>query len=158
MIWLSREDEFTISTLSLPSPLFLSVSPSLSLSLSLSVSLSFSLSLSLPLLFLSLPLTWYGTFRYLKHSQARRSHQVLSIDFVEKHDGQNLVRSTRCLSLSQKARSVDHTKFHRSPELGASFCQFLLSHSLSLSLCLLSLSLFPSSLRVSSFKVYGKAE
>ena len=139
-----------MSTLSLPSPLFLSVSPSLSLSPSLSVSLSFSL--SLPLLFLSLPLTWYGTFRYLKQSQARRSHQVLSIDFVEKHDGQNLVRSTRCLSLSQKARSVDHTKFHRSPELGASFCQFLLSHSLSLSLCL-SLSLFPSSLRVSSFKV-----
>ena len=146
MIWLSREDEFTISTLSLPSPLFLSVSPSLSLSLCL------SLFLSLPLLFLSLPSTWYGTFRYLKQSQARRSHQVLSIDFVEKHDGQNLVRSTRCLSLSQKARSVDHTKFHRSPELGASFCQFLLSHSLSLSLCL-SLSLFPSSLRVSSFKV-----
>ena len=143
-----------MSTLSLPSPLFLSVSPSLSLSLSLCLSLF--LSLSLPLLFLSLPLTWYGTFRYLKQSQARRSHQVLSIDFVEKHDGQNLVRSTRCLSLSQKARSVDHTKFHRSPELGASFCQFLLSHSLSLSMSL-SLS-FPPLFVSLPLKWYGKAE
>ena len=156
MIWLSREDEFTISTLSLPSLLFsLFLRPSLSLSVSLSFSLS--LSRSPPPLPLS-PLTWYGTFRYLKQSQARRSHQVLSIGFVEKHDGQNLVRSTRCLSLSQKARSVDHTKFHRSPELGASFCQFLLSLSLSLYVSLsLSLS-FPPLFVSLLLKWYGKAE
>ena len=60
------------------------------------------------------------------------------------------------LSLSQKARSVDHTKFHRSPELGASFIVsfFYLTLSLSMSLSLSFPPLFVSLL----LKWYGKAE